>query len=242
MPNVIVISGYGLNCEEETSFAFSIANKETQVDIVHINKLIEKPCLLRKYQIMAIPGGFSYGDQTGAGNAFSWLLKNHLIDEINKFRTEDKLVIGICNGCQILSKIFLEDFPIDLLENNSGLYQCEWVRVNKLATKSIWCKGIKSISIPIAHSEGRFKIKENSKVNVELCYENNPNGSDLDAAALSSSDGRVLAIMPHPERAVLLTQSNNWTLEKERFIRQNKDLPKYNDSIIIFQNGINYFE
>src|SRR5438477_133941 len=97
-PRVIVLSGYGLNCEEDTQFAFQKVGADT--DIVHINDVIEKPKILSTYQIMAVPGGFSYGDDTGSGNAFANKMRNHLWNELEKFIKRDTLVIGICNGFQ----------------------------------------------------------------------------------------------------------------------------------------------
>ncbi|MBQ4874810.1 MAG: phosphoribosylformylglycinamidine synthase subunit PurQ [Rickettsiaceae bacterium H1] len=240
--NIIIISGFGLNCEEETKFAFSLADSTATIDIIHINDLIKQPNLLKKYRIMAIPGGFSYGDHTGAGNAFAWYLKNNLIDEIQKFRLADKLIIGICNGCQILVKLFPKEFPMDLLPNDSNKYRCLWIDVNLPKNNCIWCWGIEKMRLPIAHGEGKFKIKNDQSINVAMKYLDNPNGSDLNAAALASEDGKVLAIMPHPERAVMFTQHDNWTLLKEKYLRSGIEIPNYGEGLAIFQNAVNYFK
>ena len=242
MIKAIIISGYGFNCEEETKFAFSIASKKIQADILHINDLIAQPSLLQEYKIMCIPGGFSYGDHTGSGNAFSWYLKNHLMDAISDFRQQDKLILGICNGCQVLVRMFPEDFPVDLSANDSNTYQCQWVDITLLESNNIWCKNIDRIRLPIAHGEGKFSIHKNQPVNIALQYINNPNGSALNIAALSSKDGRVLAMMPHPERAILFSQQDNWTLLKEQYTRQRQQIPKYGDSIHFFRNAVEYFE
>ena len=241
MLNIIIIAGFGLNCEEETKFAFSLVDSKSNIDIIHINNIVNEPEILKKYQIMAIPGGFSYGDHTGAGNAFSWYCKNNFIDQIREFRSANKLIIGICNGCQILVKLFQDDLPVDLLPNDSGHYQCEWVDITVQNTNNIWLSQIQKMRIPIAHAEGRFKIK-NGSVNIAAKYIENPNGSDLNISALSTADGRILAIMPHPERAVLFTQTDYWTFKKEEFIRKGLRLPKYGDGIQVFQNAVNYFK
>lgn len=242
MVKIIVISGYGLNCEEETKFAFLSINHPVQVDIVHVNDIIIQPKLLRKYNIMAIPGGFSYGDHTGAGNAFSWYLENHVLDELQEFRMKDKLIIGICNGCQIITRLFSSDLPVSLSKNDSGEYKCKWVDVvADEANNNIWLKNIDTLRIPIAHAEGKFCINNLALVNVVLRYENNPNGSDLDAAAISSLDGKILAIMPHPERAITFYQQDQWPLLKEQYIRQNIPIPQYGKSLTIFQNAVEYF-
>ncbi len=243
MLKIIIISGFGINCEEETYFAFSTADSTAQVNIVHINDLVDNPKILREYHIMSIPGGFSYGDHTGAGNAFSWYLKNHLVDEIQEFRQDNnKLIIGICNGCQILTKVFSEEFPVKLLTNTSKKYQCEWVDIVIPKTNSIWCSEIKTMRIPIAHGEGRFKINSGAVVDIAMQYNNNPNGSDQNIAALTSNDGRILAMMPHPERAIMFTSTDIWSREKERLTRSGESIPKFADGIRIFQNAVNYYK
>src|ERR1051326_6224533 len=122
-PRAIILSGYGLNCEEETAHVFTLAG--AKADIVHINDLVNGVKSLRSYQILAIPGGFSYGDDTGSGRAYANKLKNHLHDERNKFVTADKLVIGICNGFQILTQAGL--LPGALLFNSNARYTARWV-------------------------------------------------------------------------------------------------------------------
>ncbi len=242
MIKVIIISGYGFNCEEETRFAFHLASKDIEIDIIHINDLISQPNLLSSYQIMCIPGGFSYGDHTGSGNAFACYLQHHLMDAISTFRQQDKLIMGICNGCQVLVRLFPEEFPVDLHTNVSGTYQCEWVDLITEKNNSIWCKDIKSMHIPIAHGEGRFVVHDDQSINIAWQYQQNPNGSDLNIAALESMDGKILAMMPHPERAVLFSQHDQWTFLKEKYKRQGQSPPIYADGIHIFRNAIAYFQ
>src|SRR6185503_18071766 len=100
-PNVIVLAGYGLNCEDETAHAFGLAG--ARAEIVHINDLVDGTKKLKNYQIMAIPGGFAFGDDTGSGRAYANKLKNHLKSQLQDFISGDRLVIGICNGFQILT-------------------------------------------------------------------------------------------------------------------------------------------
>src|SRR3990167_10605589 len=133
-PKVIVFSGYGLNSEEETKYAFEIAGAK-QVDIVHINDLIDGIYDLNDYNIAAFPGGFAYGDDTGSGNAYANKLKNHLWHNIEKFVNRDTLTIGICNGFQIIANLGLlpalekkyGERQIGLLHNNSARYTVRWV-------------------------------------------------------------------------------------------------------------------
>src|SRR3990167_7057084 len=141
-PRVIVMSGYGLNCEEETKFAFEWAGAKENVvaDIVHINDLIKKPKMLRDYQIMAFPGGFSYGDDTGSGKAYANKFKNHLSKELEEFLSRDTLLIGICNGFQVVTNLGI--LPGALTYNKNGKYLDRWLDL-KVVGKSPWLTGIK---------------------------------------------------------------------------------------------------
>src|SRR3989344_9571468 len=157
-PRVIVMSGYGLNCEEETAFAFEKAGGEA--DIVHINDLIKKPKMLLRYQILAFPGGFSYGDDTGSGKAYALKFKNHLSKELKGFLSRDTLLIGICNGFQIVTNLGI--LPGALTYNKNPVYIDRWVDL-KAAGKSPWLAGIEKISLPIAHGEGRYVKSKKGK-------------------------------------------------------------------------------
>ena len=259
-PKAIILSGYGLNCEEETAYAFELAGGGA--DIVHINDLIERPNLLKKYQILAIPGGFSYGDDLGSGKAYANKLNNHLKKQLLDFTEKDKLVIGICNGFQILTNLGL--LPGVLTFNDNNRYTDRWVDV--LVSKVIfdtkvspWLTGIKTLSLPIAHGEGKFMADDETLKSIkkqktiagvyykgEMCnYQNltpNPNGSTLDIAMLTSENGKVLGTMPHPERAMFFTQLPSWPLLKEKLVRAGKPLPKFAPGLQIFKNAINYFK
>lgn len=122
-PKVIVLSGYGLNCESETAFAFNSVGGDAE--IVHINDIIAKKKKFADYQIMALPGGFSYGDDTGSGKAYANKLKKYLAPDLKKFAQADKLIIGICNGFQILTNTGL--LPGALLANDNARYTTCWV-------------------------------------------------------------------------------------------------------------------
>ncbi|KJV69108.1 phosphoribosylformylglycinamidine synthase subunit PurQ [Candidatus Neoehrlichia procyonis] len=259
---IAVLSGYGLNCEEETFAAFLEAGRYFGVnvkgEIIHINEVIRNAGLLKQYNIMAIPGGFSYGDDTGAGNAFALNMINNLQEEIQEFLAGDKLVIGICNGCQILMKLINKFTNVTLTCNDMHQYQCRWVNV-KVCNKSIWFNEIDELYIPIAHGEGKFYTTDNVlhdliyNQNIALRYIKedkgyannifpyNPNGSVYDIAAVSDDSGRTLLIMPHPERAIFFTQQYNWTYVKEMELRSGRAIPIYGDGFKIFCNAIKYF-
>ena len=262
-PRVLVFAGYGLNCEEETAFAFSFAGAE--VDMVHVNDLVASPKRLHNYHILAFPGGFAYGDDTGAGNAYANKLRNHLWEELATFVKKDRLVIGICNGCQILVALGLVPAlggsygvrQVALLHNSTARYTVRWTDV-AVEGQSPWIMGISRLSLPIAHGEGRLYAPKKVLDEIEkkhliaLRYENgqiskahhlpaNPTGTLHDIAGLINENGRILGIMPHPERAISFTQLPHWTLLKESYRRKGQKLPTAGPGLQIFQNAIRYF-
>lgn len=262
-PKVLVLSGYGLNCEEETKYAFELAGGKT--DIVHINDLIEKKFSLNDYQILAVPGGFSYGDDTGSGNAFANRMRNHLWESINRFLQKDSLVIGICNGFQVLVNLGLLPAlngkygvrEVALTNNDSTRYIDRWVDL-KIENNSPWLQNMTFFSAPIAHGEGKFyatkhvmkKLKKNKQIALtyykgELCsFQNltaNPTGTLENIAGITNETGRIFGLMPHPERAIFITQLPHWTYLKEKYKRESKKIPEYGPGLQIFKNGVNYF-
>jgi len=262
-PKVLVLSGYGLNCEEEAKFAFETAGGKA--DIVHINDLIAKPKMLAEYQILVFPGGFSYGDDTGSGKAYANKFRNHLKKELDAFIARDTLTIGICNGFQIITSLGL--VPGALTHNENAQYIDRWVDL-KVTGKSPWLTGIKNLSVPIAHGEGRYiisdkeykkmKAKDETRLNDkvgqvaftyekgEMCkYQNlkaNPNGAMHDIAGVLSHEGRVLGLMPHPERALFFHHLPNWTEKREALRRHGTmAVPQEGPGLALFKNAINYF-
>jgi phosphoribosylformylglycinamidine synthase subunit PurQ / glutaminase len=252
-PAALVCSGYGLNCEEETKHAFERAG--AGASIVHINDIIASPGILRRYNILAFPGGFSYGDDTGSGKAYGNRLRAHLGEALETFLSRDTLAIGICNGFQIATNAGL--LPGALIANNSGRYLCRWVDL-KVAGESPWLRGLKTLRVPIAHGEGKFYLpaKELNALEksggVALRYVKgeisrhfhlpaNPNGSLKDIAGVSSRGGRVLGLMPHPERAVRFTHMPHWTYLAERYRREGEETPTEGDGVALFRNAVQYF-
>ncbi len=250
-PRIIIMSGYGLNCEEETKFAFETAGGAA--DIVHINDLIKKPKILSSYQILVFPGGFSYGDDTGSGKAYANKFKNHLAGELVEFLKRDTLILGICNGFQIITNLGI--LPGALAQNKYGKYIDRWVDLEVPSSPakgrvgrglSPWLRGIKKISLPIAHGEGKYVIDSKSPLKVAFKYakgdiskfqnlEYNPNGSEHDIAGVLAYNGRVLGMMPHPERAQFAHQSPLWYKNKNK-------KAKVGAGIQIFINAIKYFK
>lgn len=255
-PKVLVMSGYGLNCEEETKFAFDHVGGEA--DIVHINDLIDGVKTIEGYQILAFPGGFAYGDDTGAGNAFANKLKNHLMEKLKTFITKDHLVIGICNGFQILAHLELLPVKIALINNDSARYTDRWVDL-KIENNSPWLRGIETLSLPVAHGEGNFYVNDKTLntlkrkklialryIKGEICqYQSlpvNPNGSLDNIAGITDESGKIFGLMPHPERAMFFTQLPHWQYLKEKYRREGKSLPTFGPGLAIFNNAINYFK
>lgn len=260
---VMVLSGYGLNCEEETALAFQLAGGQT--DIMHINDLIKTPSRFNKYQIIAIPGGFSYGDDTGSGNAYAHKVKNHLADQLFRFIGRDTLMIGICNGCQICTNLGLvpglsgKTGTIEAVwtHNDNNRYTVRWIDL-KIQGPSPWLTNISNISLPIAHGEGKLYLTheilsriEEKKLDAakyckgEMCQyldlPANPTGTLHNIAALTDPTGKILAMMPHPERAIFFQQLPHWTFLKEKLQREGKKVPVHGPGLQIFKNAISYF-
>lgn len=252
-PRVLIFSGFGLNTEEETAFAFERAG--AAASIVHLNDAIARPALLADAQILVFPGGFSYGDDTGSGKAYGNRVRGHLGEKIEEFLERDTLMIGICNGFQIVTSAgFL---PGALTPNETPRYLCRWVDLEVTGT-SPWLEGVSRLSVPIAHGEGRYVAPPETLAQLKaegaiaLRYASgemaqhfglpaNPNGSTEGIAGITARKGRVLGLMPHPERAVRFTQLPHWTYLRESFVREGKPLPEEGPGLKIFQNAVRYF-
>jgi phosphoribosylformylglycinamidine synthase len=266
-PKVLILTGYGINCDEETEFAFEKAGALTT--IIHVNDIIANPALLNEYQIFSFAGGFSYGDDTGSGKALANRILNNLKDEFFKFIEKDILVLGICNGFQVMVNLGLvpgySEFgnaDVSLEHNSHNRYECRWIDMAvNIDSPCVFTKGIASLRVPVAHGEGNFyapqniidEMKKNNQVVLQYSkpdgalaggeYPYNPNGALYDIAAICDKSGRMMGMMPHPERNVLFTQRDDWTIEKEKILRSGKkELPEESEGLIIFKNAVNYFK
>ncbi len=265
MVKAILLTGYGINCEEETAFAFKKAGAETE--IIHVNDLIASPKRLEEAQILAFPGGFSYGDDTGSGNALANKIRNNLWEQIADFTEAEKLILGICNGFQVISNLGIlpgiqDRKPmrtVALSHNNSARYECRWVSLKSFSKKCVFTKGIDFIRMPVAHGEGKFSASEetikqlNESDQVAFRYAKNPeelakgkfplnpNGSAEDIAGICDKTGRILGMMPHPERNIFFTQQDDWTLQAEKLKREGKALPIESDGLKLFRNAVEFF-
>jgi phosphoribosylformylglycinamidine synthase len=224
-PRALILRAAGTNCDGETAYAFQLAGARTES--LHINRLLEKPAIVDQFEILAFPGGFSYGDDIAAGKILANQLVHHLGDALHRFIDAGKPVIGICNGFQILAKTDLLPGPLagrtgqtaTLTSNDCGRYLDRWIHLVPRGQKCIWTKGIGPIDLPIAHGEGKFVPADDAvrralwdQDQVALVYDRgNPNGSVDDIAGICDSTGLVFGLMPHPERYVDPLQHFAWT-------------------------------
>ena len=253
-PNVLVLRSPGTNCDVESAFAFELAGAQTQA--IHINQLLENPEQINEFQIICLPGGFSYGDDIAAGKILALQLKQ-LGDVIGEFHDNGKLVLGICNGFQVLIKAGLlvqtsDDCQAAMLTwNDSGRFIDRWVNLAANDTKCVFLKGVEQMYLPIAHAEGKFVVRDDSilsdletnhQLAIKYCkssgpngavpFPDNPNGSIADVAGICNDSGRIFGLMPHPERHIHPTHHPQWT---------RLGLAEVGDGMAVFQNAVDYF-
>jgi phosphoribosylformylglycinamidine synthase subunit PurQ / glutaminase len=248
----LIAAGYGINCEQEMAQACLLAGGEAE--IIQIQRLLSETNLLEEYDLLCFPGGFSFGDELGAGKAFANRLRDTpFSSSLGQFVKSGKCILGICNGFQLLVKLGLLPFnqlgfpEMALAPNDSGKFESRWVMHRVADSPSIFLKGIKEIFLPIRHGEGRLVPKNQEALkrmttgkHVALTYVENPNGSALSTAGLCDSTGRILGMMAHPEAAVYSTQQPDWTRKKEKMRREGKEISEYGDGLLLFKNAINY--
>lgn len=234
--NVCILQSDGTNCDNELFYAFKKFGGNPQ--FVHVNELRDKSKSLKNFDILALPGGFSYGDDIASGKILAVELISFLKDEIEEFRNKGGFIIGICNGFQTLVRTGLLLFgnlgkmDATLAPNDSGHFECRWVRLKAQKGKCLFLKDNKDIGwFSVNHGEGKFfsnpdviKRAENQNLIVfryvdekgdhTQKYPENPNGSLNAIAGVTDPSGRVLGLMPHPEKFVDVTQYPNWRREK----------------------------
>lgn len=165
-PRVLILRAPGTNCDQETAFAFQRAGAAAET--LHVNRVLENPRRLAEFQILCIPGGFSYGDDLGAGRILATQMRGHLAPQLGEFKSEGKLILGICNGFQVLvrSGVLLADLPdgagtstsppATLTRNDCGRFEDRWVRLAAGSNKCVFFSGIEQMYLPVAHAEGKF--------------------------------------------------------------------------------------
>jgi len=246
--HVLVLSGYGLNCDYETAYAFELAGAKARR--VHINALIDGSARLEDFQMMVFVGGFSWGDDHGAGVVQAVHMKTHIGPKILDFVANGNLVLGICNGFQVLVNLgllpaFDGDYQmrsVALTFNECGNFRDQWVhlKVNP-ASPCIFTKGIEAAEFPVRHGEGRFyaqnatleRLLRDNQVVLQYAlpdgspaggrFPDNPNGALHDIAGICDPTGRVFGLMPHPEAYNHWTNHPDWTRRREEFRRRGSD-------------------
>jgi phosphoribosylformylglycinamidine synthase len=231
-PRAIVLRAPGTNCDEETALAWQRAG--AIASIWHINRLIASPASLEDFQILTIPGGFSYGDDLGAGRILAARLAIAVGEELRRFHDRGGLVLGICNGFQVLVRAGLlpggpDHRPVTLAPNASGRFEDRWVRLAPRPGITPFVTFSDPIELPVAHGEGRFatagpmenrRLEESGRVVLQYAdqrgrptqeYPANPNGSARAIAGTCDPTGRIFGLMPHPERHVDPWHHPRWT-------------------------------
>jgi len=236
MIRAMILRAAGTNCDHECAHAWELAG--VAAERVHIRRLIDEPRLLDDFQILTIPGGFSYGDDIAAGAVFAHQLRRSLFDRIRDFASRDRLVLGVCNGFQILVKAGLLPNPGDangramctVTYNEPRGFQDRWVTLRGGDSPCAFLERGRVYEMPIAHGEGRVAFASEADLRAvqqakqdALLYVGgdaasgqgggpaNPNGSTADIAGLCDPTGRIFGLMPHPDRFTDWTQHPCWT-------------------------------
>ena len=251
-PRVLVVRAPGTNCDQETAHAWQRAG--ATVETWHVNRLIEAPSDLDRFQVLTIPGGFSYGDDLGAGRILATRIGIVLGDAVRRFHDRGGLVLGICNGFQVLVRSGLlpggpAPCPTTLAHNDSGRFEARWVKLLPRPGQSPFVSFAEPIELPVAHGEGKFltaepalldRLNQNRQLVLwytglegrpTLDYPANPNGSARGVAGLCDPTGRIFGLMPHPERFIDSWQHPRWT-------RRDVNHAREGDGLRIFRSAV----
>jgi phosphoribosylformylglycinamidine synthase subunit PurQ / glutaminase len=266
-PQALVLYGYGLNTDYECQFALNQAGADARR--VHTTDLLENPDALWDYHLLVVPGGFSWGDEHGAGVVLGLRLKLALGQLLQEFIAAGRLVIGICNGFQVLVNLGL--LPglrgregkrlAALLPNDCGNFRDAWVHLKALPSPCVFTQGLEVLELPIRHGEGKFyadgavlqELWDRGQIALKYAtadgrpaagrFPANPNGSLMDIAGICDATGRVLGLMPHPEAHITALQHPNWTRDKEAWRRRGEAYPApAGAGLAIFANAVRYLQ
>jgi phosphoribosylformylglycinamidine synthase subunit PurQ / glutaminase len=253
-PRVLVLRAAGVNCNEETAYAFELAGAQTEQ--VHVNELLARPEILRGYGAVACPGGFSYGDDITAGKILAVEIGHALGDAFREHVARGGLLLGVCNGFQVLIKTGLlpgaeaglPAVQATLAENQSNRYEDRWVRLAINPRRSVFFADDTPIELPVAHGEGRVmtatpadleRLEATDRVVLryvgrdggDATFPDNPNGSTAGIAGICDMTGQVLGLMPHPERFIRARQHPRHFRERTRIV---------GDGLRIFENAVKH--
>ena len=256
---ILVLRAPGTNCDRETAYAFEVAGATTQA--MHVNALLDKPKTLERVHGLVIPGGFSYGDDLGAGTVLGTILRTKLRDPIRRMVDKGGIVLGICNGFQVLVKTGLlpgydetgdgePNRTVALASNMQNRYEDRWVTLKAVTSNSVFLKRGDTIHCPVAHAEGRLVCSEHTLDRMSAAdqialryiapdgttpvpFPHNPNGSLDDIAGITDPTGRILGLMPHPER-------NQFVWQDPRFHRGTA--PRKPEGLKPFENAMKHLK
>jgi phosphoribosylformylglycinamidine synthase len=249
-PKALILHATGTNRDHEAAQAIQAAGGEPE--IVHLNQLRRGERRWADYQMLILPGGFSYADALGAGKLLALDLQAYFAAEAQAFVAQGKPVLGICNGFQALVKARLLALPpATLTFNAGGHFECRWVTLKPVSQTCLWTRGLSAlIYCPVSHGEGNFVLQDpaalsglqaNDQVALVYvrpngqpaggAYPENPNGSLADIAGVCNPQGNVLGLMPHPEDHLRPTQHPRWTRGE-----------RGQTGLALFENGIKYLK
>lgn len=260
-PPILILTGYGLNCEAESAHAWRLAGAEPR--LAHLNDVVENPALLREAAGLMVIGGFSFGDHLGSGLVYANRVRTQLRDEVQAFLDRGRIVLGVCNGFQILAKLGLlpgldGDYftpTVSLQQNDCGHFQNFWVRLRfEPDSPCIFTKGLTQMDLPIRHGEGRVftasraVLSRIERKKLAPCryidpatgkatqkFPHNPNGSVKAIAGLCDPTGRVFGLMPHPEAYLFPENHPHWDIQNVR-----GELPEHGAGLSFFTNAVEY--
>lgn len=262
----LIVTGFGLNCDVETQYAFETAG--ARAERIHLNTLINGDRKLSDWQILVVGGGFSWGDEHGGGVILAMRLKHRLQDDLLEFVDRGGLVLGICNGFQVLVNLGLLpgfeqgmfDRRVALVANDCGNFRDQWVHLSfNSDSPCVFTRGLSRMELPIRHGEGKFyadeevlsRLRDSGQVVTRYAtpegeaaggqFPENPNGSLDDIAGICDSSGHIFGLMPHPEAHNHCSNHPDWTFRREQLKRKGESLPEEGDGIAIFRNAVRYF-
>lgn len=260
-PRILIITGYGLNCEAESHHAWKLAGAEPE--LVHLNDLLAAPQQLDRYDGLMFIGGFSFGDHMTSGHVFASRLRHRLREPLQRFIASGRLILGVCNGFQIMVKLGLlpgldgEYFRqrAALLQNEIGHFQNFWVTLRfEPRSPCVFTHGLTRMMMPIRHGEGRFYVPDRRLLDrIEAAggvacryvdpangeptqrFPHNPNGSLHAIAGVCDPTGRLFGLMPHPEAYLYAENHPHW--DRRRF---DGPLPERGEGLMLFENAVRY--
>lgn len=255
-PKALILRTAGTNCDMESAYAAELAG--FTADRVHVNRIASGEVALDDYSFLFIPGGFSYGDDVAAGKIMALELNRRFGDALRKFEERGRLVLGVCNGFQVLIKTGLLPFRADspaemratLTMNDSGKFEDRWVHMKtERDSVCVFTRAMRPvIELPVAHGEGKFivrnirdmdELESNGQIVLRYVsrtggvpsYPEDPNGSMGQVAGVCNTEGTIFGLMPHPERFLHRTNHPRWT---------RMERPEVGDGMAFFKNAFEY--